>query len=317
MLALVIIISASITAAALTNKAVTGQNAQNVLDQYNIQPPVSPSSLAPASASSGSVDPSVSVDTAVISAGGTEHHDVTALQVFEANGIVTYEADGFRLIHDTNTGVWSMEWDVKNNLDVPMTIQPYIQLMGCDIRRTGTVPNDLPYLFAGVPEGCPARSPSLNLTLIPANPSAADGTRDTTLVRMSFQTSTLSLPDSSASSNTANNTTVGKSVRNKYLSLHPEANNTRPASNPTELRKSVCSVDSTIGIINGTTIVLQPGESATISSTVNSTDFGFACSPVNHALINYNVQAGNNTYKAYKTDELIVFGKEESNICGS
>lgn len=55
-----------------------------------------------------------------------------------------------------------------------------------------------------------------------------------------------------------------------------------------QLSKSVCSVDTSIGTVNGTKITLQPGQSATISSTVNSTDWGFACSAVNHALINYN-----------------------------
>ena len=76
-------------------------------------------------------------------------------------------------------------------------------------------------------------------------------------------------------------------------------------------------MDASIGTVNGTKITLSPGESATISSTVNSTDWGFACSPVNHALINYNVQAGGSTYQALKASELIVFGSEESNICGS
>ena len=75
-------------------------------------------------------------------------------------------------------------------------------------------------------------------------------------------------------------------------------------------------MDASIGTVNGTKITLSPGESATISSTVNSTDWGFACAPVNHALINYNVQAGGNTYKAYGASELIVFGQEEANICG-
>lgn len=84
-----------------------------------------------------------------------------------------------------------------------------------------------------------------------------------------------------------------------------------------QLRKSVCSVDTTIGTVYGTKITLQPGQSTTISSTVNSKNWGFACSAVNHALINYNVQAGGSTYKAYKADELIVFGQQESNICGS
>lgn len=76
-------------------------------------------------------------------------------------------------------------------------------------------------------------------------------------------------------------------------------------------------MDSKIGTVNGTKITLSPGESATISSTVNSTDWGFACAPVNHALINSNVQKGGSTYQAYKASELIVFGQAESNICGS
>ena len=307
-LAVVIVLSVSVAAVAVTNKDVltaTGQGA-GVVNAYG-----------PSSPSSGSVDPTVPVDTVDISSGGTPHHDVTGLQVFEANGIITYEADGFRLVDDTNTGVWHMEWDVTNNLNVPMTIQPYIQLKGCDIRRTGTEPDNMPYLYAGSPGGCPARGSSLDLSLTSAKPSTADGTHDATLVWMSYQTSTLNLPAGSSSSNAANNTTVGKSVRNKYISLHPEANNTRPAADPVQLRASVCDVNTTIGTVNGTTIVLQPGESTTISSTVNSTDWGFACSSVNSALINYNVQAGGSSYKAYGADQLIVFGQEESKLCGS
>jgi hypothetical protein len=201
-----------------------------------------------------------------------------------------------------------------------MTVQPYVQLYGCDASRTGMEPT---FLFAGASQGCPARDPSVNvgssLTFDPltfVQPSLADGTHDSTLLTMNFQVSTLNLP--SSSSNATNNAPiVGKSVRDDFLKLHPEANLTRPAADPTQLRKSVCSVDASIGTVNGTKITLSPGESATISSTVNSTDWGFACSPVNHALINYNVQAGGSTYQALKASELIVFGSEESNICGS
>jgi hypothetical protein len=226
---------------------------------------------------------------------------------------------------------------VKNNLTVPMTVQPYVQLYGCDVSRTGS---SNPFIFAGAAQGCPARGPSvddgssltlapltlapetlapLTLSLLPfAQPTATDGTHDSTHVTMNFQVSTLNLPSNSTSSNATNNAPIiGKSVRNDFLKLHPEANLTRPAADPTQLRKSVCSVDASIGTVNGTKITLQPGQSATISSTVNSTDWGFACSPVNHALINYNVQAGGSSYQALKTSELIVFGQEESNICGT
>jgi hypothetical protein len=306
---LVIVLSVSVAAAAVANKDALTATGQTALSPY-----------APTATSSGTADPNTPIDTATISSGGTPHHDITGLQTFEANGITTYEADGVRLVHDTNTGVWHFEWDVTNNLKVPMTIQPYVQLEGCDVSRTGTVPpSPLVAVFAGASQGCPARGPSVNTgsLLTSAQPSAADGTHDSTL-KLSFQVSTLNLPGSSTSS-TATNTapTIGKSVRNEFLKLHPAAAKTSPATDPTQLRKSVCSVDTTIGTVKGKTITLQPGQSATISSTVNSKDWGFACSAVNHALINYNVQAGGSTYKAYKADELIVFGQAESNICGS
>ena len=181
-------------------------------------------------------------------------------------------------------------------------------------------------LFAtGASQGCPASAPSVNvgssLTSAPltsAQSSAVDGTHDSTFVTMNFQVSTLNLPSTSTSSTATNNAPIiGKSVRDDFLKLHPAANLTSPAANPVQLRKSVCSVDSMIGTVNGTKITLQPGQSATISSTVNSKDWGFACAPVNHALINYNVQAGGSSYQALKTSELIVFGTAESNICGS
>jgi hypothetical protein len=221
-----------------------------------------------------------------------------------------------------------------------MTIQPYIQLYGCDVSRTGL---SSPFVFAGAAQGCPAGGPSvdagsslalssltlapqtlapLTLSLLPVTPpTVADGTLNSTPITLNFQVSTLNLPNTTTAANATNATNqapiVGKSVRDEFLKLHPEANLTRPAADPVQLRKSVCSVDSSIGTVNGTKITLQPGQSATISSTVNSTDWGFACAPVNHALINYNVQAGGSSYQALKTSELIVFGQAEANICGT
>ena len=116
---LVIVLSVSVATAALANKDALTATGQTVLDSY-----------APTGTSSGTVDPNTPVDTAVISSGGTAHHDITGLQTFEANGIITYESDGVRLVHDTTIGVWHFEWDVKNNLNVPMTIQPYVELPG-------------------------------------------------------------------------------------------------------------------------------------------------------------------------------------------
>jgi hypothetical protein len=140
---------------------------------------------------------------------------------------------------------------------------------------------------------------------------------ESTAVRLSFQSSTLNIPTNSTSSNaTSNVTVVGNSVKNKFLALHPEANTTK-AANATALRKSVCDVTTNIGTVNGTTIVLQPGESTTVASTVTSKDWGFACSPVNSGPINCNVQAGRSSYSGLKTSKLIVFGQEESNICGT
>jgi uncharacterized cupredoxin-like copper-binding protein len=299
-LAFIIALSILVAAVAMTNKDILTATGQNTFSTYGTSSP-------------SNADPNAAIDTVVISAGGTEHHDITGLQYFEAGGIVTYEADGFRLVHDTNTGVWHMEWDVKNNLDVPITIEPHTELRGCDISRTG------PYVYAGASEGCSGHGSSLTLSneFIPyATPSVVDGTHDSTSTRLSFQTSTLNIQPGSTLSNAANNT-VGKSVRNKYLALHPEAAKTRPAANPVQLRKSICDVNTLIGTVNGKAVVLQPGESATIVSTVNSSDWGFSCSPVNHALINYNVQAGNTSYSTYKANQLIVFGNEESNICGT
>ncbi|MGA3199590.1 MAG: hypothetical protein ABSD89_09320 [Halobacteriota archaeon] len=308
---LVIVLSVSVAVAAIANNDVRTATGQTALSPY-----------APTATSSGTADPNTPIDTAVISSGGTPHHDITGLQTFEANGIITYEADGFRVVDDTHTGVWHFEWDVTNNLKVPMTIQPYVQLFGCDMMRTGTEPT---YVFAGASQGCPASAPSVNVgssltsdPLTSAQPSAVDGTHDSTFVTMNFQVSTLNLPSTSTSSTATNNAPIiGKSVRNDFLKLHPAANLTSPAANPVQLRKSVCSVDSMIGTVNGTKTTLQPGQSATISSTVNSKDWGFACAPVNHALINYNVQAGGSSYQALKASELIVFGTAESNICGS
>jgi len=258
------------------------------------------------------------------------------LQKFEANGTITYETDGFRVVDNTTSGVWHFEWDVKNNLTVPMTVQPFAKLYGCDVSRTGS---STPFIFTGASGGCPARGPAvdpsslinspltlapqtvspLTLSLLPfTEPSAAVGMQDSTHITLEFQVSTLNISTNATSANVTNNASVvGKSVRDQFLKLHPDANKTRPAANPVQLRKEVCSIDASIGTVNGTKIVLQPGQSATITSTVNSKDWGFTCAPVNHALINYNVQAGSSTYQALKSSELIVFGQEESNICGT
>ena len=249
----------------------------------------------------------------MISSSGTASYGISGFRAADFNGIFVYETEGFRLVHDTNKGVWWFEWDVKNDLTVPITIQPTVQLYGCDLSRahTGTA------FYAGASQGCPARGASVNTgsSLTSVQPSAADGTHDSTLVSLSFQVSTQTLPRASTATN--NMPKIGGSVYDKFLKSNPEAAKIRPAANPVQLRKLVCSVNGLIGTVMGTTTTLQPGESATISSTVNSNDWGFACSAVNHALINYNVQAGGSTYQAYKTSNLIVFGSEESNICGS
>jgi len=232
----------------------------------------------------------------------------------EADGFVTYEFENFRLVHDLDTGISWFEWDITNNLNVPITIQPNIALYGCDVSRTGTEPNHLPLLYAGETGGCSACGQARNVSLTSAMPSVADGTHDSTLARMTFQGSTLNI-QSNVTSNAANKTIIGNSVKNKYLRIHPEANKTK--ANATILRQHICTVDSTpIGIVNGTATTLQPGESVTVRSTVDSSDWGFSCSPVNRGLINYNVNAGSSSYKGLTVDQTIVFGDEESNICG-
>ena len=304
-LAIIIVLSVSVAAAAVTNKDILTATGQDILDPYAaLAPSPTGTSLSPSSSSSGVVDPPTLVDTAVLSPGGTAHYAVTGLQVFEANGWKTYESQGFRLALNTGTGVWHLEWDVKNNLGVPATVTPSAQFYGCEARRAGSeLPSARVALYAGASQSCPARGLSVNTgsSLTSAQPSAVDRTHDSTVVRMSFAASTI----------------IGQSVKNTFLKLHPEATNVRPAANPAQLRASVCSVDTLLYIINGNPTTLQPGQSATISSTVDSRGLGVAASPANHALINYNVKAGGSTYKAYKADSLIVFNPEESTVLGS
>ncbi len=262
-------------------------------------------------------DPNTRFDTAVFSSGGLVLHDISGQQTMALGNYVIYTADGFTVVHDLVNNVWHFEWTVKNNLNVPITVQPSAKLYGCDRSRFGS---NAPYDLAGASQGCPARGPSNNAgsSLTFAKPSAVDGTHDSTLVTMSFQVSTLNIASGSRSSTATNNEPIiATSAINQFLKLHPEAAKIRPAANPVLLRKAVCSVDAHIGTVFGKTTTLQPGQSATITSTVNSKDWGFACSPVNHALINYNVQAGGSTYQALKASELIVFGQEDANICGT
>jgi hypothetical protein len=114
---------------------------------------------------------------------------------------------------------------------------------------------------------------------------------------------------------------VGKSVRNKYLKAHGRTNVTTSGistSNATALNASVCKQSTLLGTVKGKTLVLQPGESLTLNSTMSSSDWtGGGCSPVNHGLVNINVNASGDSFKVYKADQMIVFGKEESDICSS
>jgi uncharacterized cupredoxin-like copper-binding protein len=286
------------------NKDVFTATGQGVLNPYGVS-------------SSRLVDPTKPIYTAEFSSAGLAVNQFSYLQKMHSGNYDIYVADGSALVHNLVNNVWHYEWTVKNSLTVPITVEPHAQLEVRDAFRMGEAQ------FAGAPQGCPARGPSVNtgtwLTwLTPALPSVADGTHDGTLVTMSFQVSTLNIAGTSTSSTATNNEPiVSTSVRNDFLKLHPEAAKISPAANQIELRKSLCSVDTQIGTVYGKKTTLQPGQSATITSTTNSKDWGFACSPVDHALINYNVQAGSSTYQALKTSELIVFSPEESNICGS
>jgi D-lyxose ketol-isomerase len=139
---------------------------------------------------------------------------------------------------------------------------------------------------------------------------------------LDFIGSTLNIQTTGTATTKANATgVVGKSVRNKYLSNHTRTNVTTSkvsTTNATQLKALVCKQSSTVGNVSGKKLILQPGESMTINSTMTSKDWaGGGCSPINHGLVNINVRAGNDSYKLFKADQMIVFGKEESNICSA
>jgi len=240
---------------------------------------------------------------------------VTGLEKFvdEENGIITYEADGFRMVHDLKSDTIHFEWDVKNNLNVSMEVTPYIELFGCDVNRTGRT---APFIFAAE-QNCTTCGDSAARALL------LDGTRPNAAgIHLNFISSTLNIPlTSSTGTNASATSVVGKSVRNKYLKVHDRTNVTTSnvtTTNATALKASVCKQSTSLGTIKGKTINLQPGQSQTVSSTISSKDWaGGGCSPVNHGLVNLNVRAGGDSYKAYKADQIIVFGKEESNICST
>jgi hypothetical protein len=216
------------------------------------------------------------------------------------------------MVRDLNTGTVHFEWDIKNNLNVPMEISPYIQLYGCDLNRTGAT---APFVFAAE-QNCTTCGSSARTLLL-------DGTRHNAAgIRLDFIGSTLNIPlTSSAETNASSTSVVGKSVRNKYLQAHGRTNLTTSnisTTNTTALNASVCKQSSSLGTVKGKTLLLQPGESITLNSTMSSSDWtGGECSPVNHGLININVSAGGDSFKVYKSDQMIVFGKEESDVCSS
>jgi hypothetical protein len=241
-------------------------------------------------------------------------HEIIGLERYEADGVITYEGDGFRLVRDLNADTVHMEWDIKNTLAIPIEVSPYISLYGCDVNRTGTT---APFVFAAE-QNCTTCSGSAS-----ASSLLLDGTRHNAAgIHLDFIGSTLNIPTTSTATTKANATgVVGKSVRNKYLSNHTRTNVTTSkvsTTNATQLKALVCKQSSSVGNVTGKKLILQPGESLTINSTMTSKDWASgSCSPVNHGLVNINVQAGNDSYKLYKTDQMIVFGKEESNICSA
>ena len=241
-------------------------------------------------------------------------HEIIGLEKYEADGVITYEGEGFRLVRDTNTGFVHMEWDIKNTLDIPIEVSPYISLYGCDVNRTGT---SAPFVFAAE-QNCTTCSGSAS-----ANTVLSDGTRHNAAgIHLDFIGSTLNIPTTSEATTKTNATgVVGKSVRNKYLTSHNRTNQTTSkvsTTNATQLKALVCKQSSSVGNVAGKKLILQPGESLTVNSTMTSKDWASGgCSPVNHGLVNINVKAGNDSYKLYKADQIIVFGKEESNICSA
>jgi hypothetical protein len=294
MLTIVIVVSVSVAAAAVTSKDTLPANGQTLFPYGG--------------SSSNAADDNTPIWGVVFSPTGVQFHSVTGTTPLMCVGnYCVFGADGVYFVHDLVNNVWSIQVNVTNNLPVAATITPSFKFFTSDLFR-------VPYTLAPASQGCPARGSSVNpgSWLTPALSSA--GTHDSTPVTMSFQVSTLNINSSKA---TNNEPLVATSVVDTFLKLHPAAAKVSPAANQVQLQQSLCSVATQIGTVYGKTTTLQPGQTATIASTVNSTDWGFACSPVANALVNYNVQAGSSTYQALKTSQLIVFSPEESNICGS
>jgi hypothetical protein len=292
----IIVLSVSVAAAAVASSLTA--NGQASLNPYGT------------SATTGA-GADVPVWTATFSQSGAQVQFLTGTTPpMQVGNYVVFGADGVWFVHDLVNGVWSAQFTLTNNNPFAITVTPSLEFFTSgDIFR-------VPYTFAAASQGCPASGPSVNPEswLVPALSSA--GTHDSTPVTMSFQVSTLNINSSQATNSTNSEPLVATSVVDTFLKLHPAAN-VSAAANQVQLQKSLCSVATQIGTVYGQTTTIQPGQTATVESTVNSTDWGFACSPVANALVNYNVQAGGSTYQALKTSEMIVFSPEESNICGS
>ena len=304
--AIIIVLSVSVAAAAVTSNDALTANGQT-LNQYPTPAPTSAPSGT--SATTGASD-DVPVWVATFSQSGPQVQLLTGTTPpMQVGNYVVFGADGVWFVHDLVNGVWSAQFTLTNTNDYAITVTPYLEFFTSDTFR-------VPYTFAAASQGCPASGPSINPEswLTPALSSA--GTHDSTPVTMSFQVSTLNINSSQATNSTNSEPLVATSVVDTFLKLHPAAN-VSAAANQVQLQKSLCSVATQIGTVYGKTTTIQPGQTATVESTVNSTDWGFACSPVANALVNYNVQAGGSTYQALKTSEMIVFSPEESNICGS
>jgi hypothetical protein len=294
--AVIIVLSVSVAVAAVTGNDALTANGQT-LNPYGT------------SATTGA-GADVPLYVVAFSSNGAQAHSLTGTTApMQVGNYVVFGADGVWFVHDLVNGVWSVQFTLTNNNPFAITVTPSLEFFTSDVFR-------VPYTFAAASQGCPASGPSVNPEswLIPTLSSA--GTHDSTPVTMSFQVSTLNINSSQATNATNNEPLVATSVVDTFLKLHPAAN-VSAAANQVQLQKSLCSVATQIGTVYGKTTTIQPGQTATVESTVNSTDWGFACSPVANALVNYNVQAGGSTYQALKTSEMIVFSPEESNICGS
>jgi hypothetical protein len=300
--ALVIVLSVVVVAA--TSQEVFTATGQNVLPTYIT--------------STTGANPDTPIFIAAFSQSGLQVQSTTGLLDMSVDGYHVYGSNGVYFVQNIATGVVHAEVTMTNNLPYAITVTPNIGFFGSDIGRagvTGVSPELHTSTFMGTSAGCPARGSLVNpgSWLTPALPSVADGTQDH--VTMNYQVSTLNISNSSKATNSE--PIVGPSVRNEFLKLHPNETNTSPAANQVQLQQSLCTVTTKIGNVSFNATTIQPGQTVTVESNVNSTDWGFPCSPVSNALINYNVHAGSTTYQALKTSEVIVFSPQESNICGS